>query len=898
MTAAASLSPSSLTFSPNDQLYEVYLYFSKRLEDLNPPRSIAEAGFTNTEVDALGTWFAEQWEISVWCEDRLRLEKAQGANQQEMVGALFLILATSAARDQGSDDSIWPAVAATFSGCKCFGDLFIAGHPTAECKKAVVAGVRRLRLRNLIDRIGKQEYFDTVKLQFGFTLRGAQKRLPEWLSGLGPMSARILSGQDPSYSDLKSDSFIKLWQTLKRYRERLVAEEYARHVLSNSPWIRPDWTDLLLEAARKATVPRAANHAPVLDEVEASTNESTPTVEPLLEWPEDSKPRLILRLAEENVIGHLTGHSSAEFVIDSKIVDRWTHLGGDVWRGPRALICPEVKGRINLRPQVMLIRSESRLVYESGPDELGISGPMTLFDLTSGRTVNPRSSLSKNRDYALICDSDLSVQGANKSLALSNGRAYRISGGLLESLAATCEGATYWVPNIAERKPFEAFDIALEFENGLIAPIDSVAPVLLRGVPVDAVAVKLAVGNSTYHTLKQEDSWKSDGGVKIGLKLALGEERVRVFVTGVNYARSLSPRLKLRLRGIAQRQASEGGDPEWVLVKHDRPLDRADGIGQARLFAGGLGEPLYEGYSEIRKVSSGALDLSLLQGWGARLTSGPLVLAQSVMDGGQIKFLPNLFRRETGQRLIWRTPTFPQGEHQILIWHDLSKPPQQVAIGKVRVDEQGLVWTLPPESGTVLAIAVAFKGLRLGSWLSADLPPLLARLRSTPQLFALICWLRIPVLNTMYGPLIMNLVARDQASFVGGWLGTGPPPIRSSIETPKTAWRPLPGNSSGYTLKATRTPCDALSIRYRPLKQRICLSPTDSSRVLSDLAKIIPQWHSTSHAQRGARIKKLLFSPLRRGFHHRAAAILLRRTVSHGTVGDSWTLSPPSWRQL
>lgn len=46
-------------------------------------------------------------------------------------------------------------------------------------------GSRRLNLRNLIDCSGRQEYVDTVRMQFGFTLRGARKRLPDWLAGLG-----------------------------------------------------------------------------------------------------------------------------------------------------------------------------------------------------------------------------------------------------------------------------------------------------------------------------------------------------------------------------------------------------------------------------------------------------------------------------------------------------------------------------------------------------------------------------------------------------------------------------------------------------------------------------------------------------------------------------------------
>src|SRR5581483_6820594 len=125
------------------------------------------------------------------------------------------------------------------------------GQPTTICKAALAAGARRLQFRNLIDRYGAQEYFDTLKLQFGFTYRGAVHRLHDWLDGLGiPIAVRILAGMTPEYSDLGSNSFARLWNTLRGFRRSQILEQHASAVLRASPWIRPEWTPELLQAAR------------------------------------------------------------------------------------------------------------------------------------------------------------------------------------------------------------------------------------------------------------------------------------------------------------------------------------------------------------------------------------------------------------------------------------------------------------------------------------------------------------------------------------------------------------------------------------------------------------------------------------------------------------------------
>ena len=284
------------------ELEDVFLHFFKRFETLPNPRSVAEARITGVELDTLSLWFSQQWgKPHMWCESTFQSDLSNEifASPQEMFGAVLLILASEVCRTTSNEDSVWPAVTAVLKADKVsFPALFAGGQPTTACKNALAAGSRRLRLRNLIDRYGAQEYFDTLKLQFGFTLRGAVRKLPQWLDGLGlPIAVRILTGVETEYGDLRSSSFTDLWKALQDFRRSRVSVECTSVVLQASPWIRSEWTPELMRAA-KLRPPRPQT---TLDLEEILDRSNEPVCEMLLRWEYPSKPELSLHLNEEQI---------------------------------------------------------------------------------------------------------------------------------------------------------------------------------------------------------------------------------------------------------------------------------------------------------------------------------------------------------------------------------------------------------------------------------------------------------------------------------------------------------------------------------------------------------------------------------------------------------------------
>jgi hypothetical protein len=199
----------------------------------------------------------------MWCESasQAQLSNEIFASEREMFGALLLILASEVCRENSNEDSVWPAVTSVVQPDKRFlSPLFVGGQPTTACKMALAAGAGRLKLRNLIDRYGAQEYFDTLKLQFGFTRRGAARRLPEWLDGLGlPIAVRVLTGVELEFGDLRSSSFNVLWKALDDFRRSRISVEEISALLQTSPWIRPQWAPELIRAASFAPT----DHAPL-----------------------------------------------------------------------------------------------------------------------------------------------------------------------------------------------------------------------------------------------------------------------------------------------------------------------------------------------------------------------------------------------------------------------------------------------------------------------------------------------------------------------------------------------------------------------------------------------------------------------------------------------------------
>lgn len=757
-------------------LEDVFLHFFRKFRGLQTPRSVAEARITTDEVASLQQWFSRQYERPRnWCERTWQDKVDDGitASSREMLGALFLILASEIYRDQGNEDSAWPAIAEAFAANKkTHALLFVNQHPSELCKLALAAGVQKLKFRNLIESDGKQEYFDTLKLQVGFTLKGVTRRLPEWLDGFGCTTAiRILNGalDDTSLADLPSSSFQSLWKTLREFRRGLRSRASASAILASSPWVRSAWVPQILEVPqlrlqRQTSTPQASNEE--ADE---------PLCEPILQWDDhQARPSLSVRLNEDRICEVLAGRDAAVFVIDGAVVGRWMAKPDGGFSGERQLVCKGSGGLPDLRPQCLTISCNGEPVETVDLADLKLTAPFLLFDLSTFALVDPNDNLEHTRDYAVICDTDMEVPGI-RPWKTKTRFAYRLDSPLAADIALICAGAVLWKPYLEHFQPRRSICIHIESTSESIVQIGSSTGLIIRDAPEDVTAVTLFVGGRPISLHRSSAGWETERPVSISLGVVMRSERLRVRVQGPDYTQTVIPKLSLQLGGVAILKPSgevPGGE-RWQLLRTSH-LNRASGDGRAQIFYAGT-FTLYEGFSRVDTGRAGIVNLRDLNGWGhpliAHLESDgtEVAVAESVEDRGCIDmFLPAGFGNET-PTIRLRIPILPNIGHAVWIWEDINVPPRTFSSQEIIVENDGFTWKVPKCGAAVLA-AVVFEGVCVGGWWSQDHILDSFRKPLSAGTVALMRWLKIPILNTAYAPSLKRVLPNASIEFLRGWI--------------------------------------------------------------------------------------------------------------------------------
>jgi len=764
---------------PRMQLEHVFWHFFTKFQRLPEPRSVAEARISEHEVQFLGSWFTDEQADRFgnpgdWCERtwQERVEEGVTASSREMFGALFLTFAAEVCRGQCGEESVWPTISEAFRRSKrTHAALFANREPTEVCKAAMAAGARRLRLRNLIDREGRQEYFDTLKLQIGFTLKGAIQRLPEWLSGVSqPTAVRILLGYETEAGDLHSADFQNLWRSLKDYRRSRVSREYVFSVLESSAWIHTAWISDLLGAATERY--NASEEEAVSED--RSMLPGGALCEPKLVW-ENGWPALRLSFHENQIRDLLEDHEAAKVVVDRQVVDRWTRQESGQWRGRLSGVpCQKEGAKPNLKPQLLSINSGDALVVEIDlGSELGLNEPLLVFDAASGERRASSATLDVRREYAFLCDPDMEVVGARPPWKSKERLVYRLAPPLSAEVVVLCGGEPYWQPQIAGAPVRRSFNLRVESPPGEVVEVGSTTKLLIAGVPEDVTGVGLGIGAQSHRAVRDGAAWRTETVVRVSLDMALGEERVRVRVTGIDFTRTIPVKLSLNIRGIAILEAGGEDDeePRWRLLKQGYALNRAGGAGKARVLVEAPRAEVYEGPHLVRRLTSPVLDFASLYGWGyplvvRRNAESEITLVESVRDQGYADF------RGIGKYLKvgLRTPVLPSQEHAVLLWSDIDGAPIRRVPPQVSSDGDGFVWTLT-KPDRVVAAAATYRGAWLGAYCNGELiAPALLRPPSASR-FALLRWLKFPVLDERFRSQVQRAVSRVPAEFVRGWLG-------------------------------------------------------------------------------------------------------------------------------
>ena len=258
------------------------------LRGLTAPRSIAEVRLREAEVSKLRDW-ARSLGPSAAEADLRSFQKIPAASCTvvELFGLVIFALIAEVTRRQAQDGQIWSVVRRGFRD-DTQAKLFFQGQPNEFVKDALKFAAQRFELRNAFDLDNAQAWYLTSYLQFGITKCSLGDHLPRRLAGyeLLPRPVELLLA-----GEQRSQSFVKLWEELGDYRRHNLNEDRLRDSLNDSPWFLPEWTDEVIESARRFPHLQRTSW-PSADSVEYEPEDITRNLfsRPMLVWDGTSDP--------------------------------------------------------------------------------------------------------------------------------------------------------------------------------------------------------------------------------------------------------------------------------------------------------------------------------------------------------------------------------------------------------------------------------------------------------------------------------------------------------------------------------------------------------------------------------------------------------------------------------
>lgn len=804
-----------LTPSPRDDaLIAAAQAVVARLRPLKTPRSLCEIA-----IDAGDCAWLNEWANSLrpsatvrWMDgikSRNVALQADGINltYAESFGCLFLLLASETARRESSEGRVWADIRKPYPR-HVESALFLQGQPRDILKDAMESAARKLRLRNVYGQAGTQEYYLTAYLQFGFTRRGFNSRLPEWLAGQGtPESVQRLLGigGDP----LASQSFIDLWDVLRNYRKKNnITETSARARIAASAWTLPEWTDDLLKQAR------AKKNLGTADIERNSDIEEPPPPEflgaPKLRWSPPDAPEFVCEI--ENL---------ADFDLTS---DRYLIQSGGA---TLARIYRAEDGSYRPEPAAITFSLDSPDRMASLADDLGDSpanqavalwDPMEdveAFDLRDGNRVKDawEGKIANGREYGLLLSADLEVQPADMAFHTVGGSKklylYRADSG---GAKAFLQGEELWSSIRSEPKPplpepdwAKSVSVQVEPNNRINLSESTVRKLRIYGLGLETRLGYVRIGPAPL-------DFREDGYGEY----ATSEFDVLPFCLRGASPFELEVRLGLRndfdqthlkrtmfLTAEGALRLSEDG---WQVVYPDDPMSASD----AKRYAYRIFPPqshrrdlaLMEGPLFLRRLWTRPRPLDSIGGYGDKLGvrapynwdwDGYLVtLSNETRDPGVITSLLGL----GGDLLLSLSqPIEPGAAHSVIIWTPGDSPEILNARESVAPLDGQRIWRISAPTRTyneTSFIAIAYNGARIGAKYP-DYPhlPLIASDAEASEIAAMIRWMRAPILSKDWVRRVREFANRCPVPVLGAWVGKrGLPDCLSHAEASEQ-WRPV-----------------------------------------------------------------------------------------------------------
>lgn len=776
------------------------------------PWSLVELKLNEAEsrevVDCFRTITPDAWQRAIAGLAPAATVADQIVTGQPLYGFYLLLLISETARRNAWEGSLWAQVRRSLStNAALTQQLFDAGgQPSVPTKMMIERAARRFGLRHAFDIPTEEgpghQWYTTVFLQFGFSVRGFTKNAPLWGRNINlPKSVRLLLGHEANpgaLGKMTSPSFNELWQTIRLAARKVLPRPDALRRLEASPWIPPGGATELLDAIERTDWSDLEN-----------TSATTAAAE---DMPSDTfigRHWWSFRGGIPQVLAELSGLAALELsqpfydiLIDGKRIGRL--LTAD--QSLRLIGAPQhvvsaadfiVKVPSPLRPRLRAslldpsgaARAEQLLSLWSTESAVTVVVPGD----SSSRTVEMGDSLPASDQVLVIADQACRAEPPAECVPLDDGRAvaYIVTAEAARATRVMLADTVVWQAEATVGKSTnstlhlrvtpharghfregDAVEITIEATGGLTP-----TAVWCNGEPY--VPTRSAAGAASFRVSYLMGSVPGDIELLVvltgsGGQIAVRRIRDQIPVSGLfrfvkgqikstELDRPITRGSLLRGTYFFMPPDTEDNDPvdrrEWFVFEGTRPLARFPARAQPRFPVVGLGAPLH--------VQRGPLN-----------ALREIALAPEVVDFGELRpahsFEPDndgAISVQVQDALLDRLD-----EYRCVVW-DASG-----TLSSGIIAEQGVAGTdgfvsvrlLPSVACPApVAVALCYHGLRVGagwtkSWFRS-IPALVAQ-RAPFHAAAILRWLHVPVLSPRAQDQIRRtLLEPDPAGLIRGW---------------------------------------------------------------------------------------------------------------------------------
>jgi len=724
------------------------------------------------------------------------------------LGLALTIVFAECGRREANETDFWVPVSRRFACAVWYRRCFtLRNAPTTFCRRLLEDTARRYRLRHVYGNEDTMEWFVSMRLQFGFTRRGFERRLHEWLpSSIMPMPCRLL------LTDMRSDSFHKVWRHLWLFRKDKLSERQLRICLDESPWVLPEWHDAL---ARKALERREHDYIYEAHGSGGDTDQRTPCGQneepdeggflstPRLVWGRGTAPRF--EFSVESDASAFSEFAESEYGVfaDGNRVGRILRQTDGAYLAEQSIV-----SICDPQPSMLAeLRSVSgECVADQRVDLWNEDLEVAVFDLTAGGIALTGEiqgiKLKPGNEYAALTTPDLKLEPQpNEGHDFAGKQITRFTAQADTPVVIRFEdGTEYETLDVAEREDINLDTVRAELvtgDAGIFGGLTLTARYRITvTVPNNIVVRRVRRNGGVLNGNVQEGGWKSEPidlaeaeqakGIRLQITVGLGNKTHTVY--RIVYAPVDGAVL---WEGHTDREFSRSAASVRHLntEKHRRTLFlfRVNGDIQSHY--------IFEGGFCHGRVNPKPQMLKRLHGFGSQLcvgysrfnthTQGIACVSPAVMDTG-------ILASDTTGGITLLHPLNITNDHQCVV----IRPDWSFRLVPVEAGTTAICLNTGLLSGDWLAIGLFFKGRRLGTvWNQNPSLFVTSFANADPQKVAQnITLFKMPFLHPAFKNAMRAYLLAHPAAFLETWTDTS----RETLELDgiRLAWPDVSGDDA------------------------------------------------------------------------------------------------------